>query len=238
MYFCLETNEPISLREFMKPTIYRPFIISIMLMVFQQFSGINAVINYASKMLTDAGIEDANVAEIYIGVVQFIGTGISCLIVDKLGRRILLMLPTALMCVSMAVLGASRYFDNFPSGITLLSLCCFITGFSFGLGPIPWLIMSEIFPTKVRGVASGIATQVNWLGVFIVIKFYDDMENSMHDYGLYWFFAVVCLVCVIYVFVFLPETKGKTLEEVEELFANHRDLHGTDSLGRYGTLHS
>ena len=235
--FGLETDEPISLREFMKPTIYRPFIISIMMMLFQQFSGINAVVTYASQMLRDAGISNANVAEITIAIVQVVGTGISCLIVDKLGRRKLLMFPTALMCISMAVLGASRYFDGFPSGITLLSLCCFIVGFSLGMGPIPWLLMSEIFPTKVRGVASGIATQVNWLGVFIIIKFYVNMENAMHPYGLYWFYAAVCLISVIYVFIFLPETKGKTLEEVEELFATHHDLHGTDSLG-YGGIDS
>jgi SP family facilitated glucose transporter-like MFS transporter 8 len=97
--------------------------------------------------------------------------------------------------------------------------------------------MSEIFPTKIRGVASGIATQVNWLGVFIIIKFYVNMENAMHPYGVYWFSAAVCLISVIYVFIFLPETKGKTLEEVEELFATHHDLHGTDSLG-YGGIGS
>ena len=210
-----------------------------MLMLFQQFSGINAVITYASTMLRDAGISNANVAAIAIAIVQFIVTGISCLIVDKVGRRILLIIPTAVMCASMAVLGASRYYADFPSSVTLVTLCCFISGFSLGLGPIPWLIMSEIFPTKVRGVASGIATQVNWLGVFIVIKFYDDMTASMHFYGTYWFFAAVCFLCVIYVFVFLPETKGKTLEEVEELFANHRDLRDTDSFGsNYGGIHS
>ena len=217
-----------SLRELMKPTIYRPFIIAVMLMLFQQFGGINAVIAYASQMLRDAGISDANVAEIAIGIVQFLGTGISCLIVDKLGRRFLLMYPTLVMSISMIVLGASRYFGGFPSYITLICLCCFITGFALGMGPIPWVIMSEVFPTKVRGVASGVTTQVNWFGAFMVMKFYVNMEDSMHSYGCYWFFAAVSLCAVVYVFIFLPETKGKTLEEVEALFANHRDLHGTD----------
>ena len=196
-----------------------------MLMAFQQFTGINAVAMYASQMLIDAGISDANVAEIAIGVVQFVGTGISCLIIDKLGRRVLLIFPTIVMSISMVVLGAARYFEgDFPKSVTLIALCCFITGFSFGFGPIPWLIMSEIFPTNVRGVASSIATQVNWFGVFIVTKFYENMTDSMHPYGTYWFFAAVCLVSVIYVFIFLPETKGKTLEEVRRLFADHSDL--------------
>ena len=230
IFYFIETSEPISLRELMKPTLYRPFIISIMLMVFQQFTGINAVIVHASRMLRDAGISNANVSAIAIGVVQIIGTGISCLIVDKLGRRILLMFSTAVMCVSMIVLGASRYFSGFPNYITLICLCCFITGFALGMGPIPWLIMSEIFPTKVRGVASGVAAQVNWLGAFIIMKFYVNMEDAMHPYGCYWFFAAVSLSAVVYVFIFLPETKGKTLEEVEALFANHRGLRGTDSM--------
>ena len=208
-----------SLQELMKPTIYRPFLIAIMLMFFQQFGGINAVMAYASEMLRDAGVSNANEAEIAIGIVQILGTGISCLIVDKLGRRFLLMFPSAVMCISMIVLGASRYFGGFPSSITLICLCCFITGFALGMGPIPWLVISEIFPTKIRGVASGVAAQVNWLGAFIVMKFYVNMEDSMHSYGCYWFFAAVCLCAVVYVFIFLPETKGKTLEEVEALFA-------------------
>ena len=198
-------------------------------MIFQQFSGINAVTAYASQMLGDAGLSDPNDASIVIGVVQVFVTAVSCLIVDKFGRRKLLMLPTLLMFVSMAVLGASKYCDGFPNFITLISLCCFIAGFSLGLGPIPWLVMSEIFPTKVRGIASGVATQVNWLCAFIVIKFYVEMEKSMHPYGCFWFFAAFCLVSVIYVYIFMPETKGKTLEEVEQLFANHHDLGGPES---------
>ena len=226
----LETDERISLRDFTKPTIYRPLIISMMLLFFHQFSGTNAVMTYASTMLRDAGISNANVAEIAIVAVRLTGTGISCLIVDKVGRRILVIIPAAVMCASMAVLGASRYCDGFPPSITLISLCCFIFGFALGIGPMAWLIMSEIFSTQVRGVASGMAVLVNWLCCFIVIKFYGHMETSMHSYGTYWFFAAVCFACMIYAFVFLPETKGKTLEEMEELFANHSYLRGTDSL--------
>ena len=202
--------------------------ISMMLLFFHQFSGTNAIMTYASTMLLDAGFSNANVVEIAIVAVRLIGTGISCLIVDKVGRRILLIIATAVMCASMAVLGASRYCDDFPSSVTLVTLCCFIFGFAFGIGPMAWLIMSEIFSTEVRGVASGIATLMNWLFAFTVIKVYDDMEASMHSYGTYWFFAAVCFACVIYVVVFLPETKGKTLEEMEELFANHHDSRGTN----------
>ena len=198
-------------------------------MIFQQFSGITAVITYASQMLGNAGISNSNVAAIAIQFVQVLVTALSCLIVDKFGRRKLLMLPTLLMFVSMGILGASKCCDGFPKSVTLMSLRCYIAGFSLGMGPIPWLIMSEIFPTKVRGVASGVATQVNWLCAFIVVKFYVKMEESMHPYGCYWFFAACCLVSVIYVYIFMPETKGKTLEEVEELFANHHDLGGPES---------
>ncbi|XP_028411874.1 solute carrier family 2, facilitated glucose transporter member 8-like [Dendronephthya gigantea] len=232
----LEIDEPISLKEFTKPTIYRPFIISIMLMVFQQFSGINTVVAYASHMLRDADFSDPNLAVIAIGAVQLSGTATSCLIVDKVGRRLLLTFPTTIMCASMIVLGASRYFQDFPSSVTLITLCCYLIGFSFGLGPIPWLIMSEIFPTNVRGVASGIATQVNWLGAFTVMRFYVNMEKTMHSYGCYWFYAAVCLVSVIYVLVFLPETKGKTLEEVEKLFEKQSDLKTPDSFRHYNGI--
>ena len=213
----------------MRPTIRRPFIISIMLMVFKQFSGINSVVAYVSHMLRDAGFSDPNLAVIAIAAVQLAGTATSGLIVDKVGRRLLLMLPTSAMCVSMLVLGASRYFLNFPTSVTLISFCCYLIGFAIGLGPVPWLIMSEIFPTEVRGVASGIAILVNWLAAFTVIRLYVKMENSMHPYGCYWFYAAVCLVFVVYVFVFLPETKRKTLEEMEKLFVKHSDIQTSDS---------
>ena len=186
-------------------------------MIFLQFSGINAVVTYASKMLGDVGFSNPKIAEIAVQIPRFV-TPLSCIFVDKFGRRKLLMLPTLLMCVSMGVLGASRYCNEFPISVTLLSLCCFIAGFSLGMGPITWLIVSEILPMKIRGVASGVAAQVNWLCAFIVVKFYVKMEDSMHPYGCYWFFAACCLVSVIYVYIFMPETKGKTLEEVEELF--------------------
>lgn len=218
-----------SLGELKKPRIYRPLIVVILTMLFQQFSGINAIFSYASIILGDAGIKNSNLAEITVALVQFVATAISCLIADKLGRRLLLLFPTALMCISMVALGLSEYCaDHFPKVVTVISLCCFVIGFSLGLGPIPWVLMSEIFPSKARGVAGGIVTFVNWLSVFTVIKSFVDMKEKFHLYGCYWFYAAVCFLCVVYVFIFLPETKGKSLEDVEELFVQRQDLSGSN----------
>lgn len=213
-----------SIAEFLNPAVYRPLILAIFLMIFQQFGGINIVVTYGSQIVQDAGFRDATVVSILITAVQFVATAISCLIVDKLGRRILLIFPGILMAICMVLLGASRHFSNFPHSVALISVLIYIMGFSFGWGPIPWLAMSEIFPTRVRGIASGIVTQVNWLGVFVVIKTFTQLESAFHPDGAYYFYGAVCFISAIFVFFFFPETKGKTLEEIEHLFSKKQDL--------------
>lgn len=207
-----------SLSDLKMAGVYKPFIISVFLMLFQQFSGINAVTSYASKILGEAGMHNVVVAENAITVVLFIGTAISCIIVDKLGRRILLTTTGSVMSVSMVMLGASRKLFEFPSSLTLFMLCLYIIGFGMGWGAGPWVVVTEILPSRVRGVTGSIVTQVNWLASFIVVKTFVSMEHSMQTYGCYWFYGGVCFFSVLFVAIFLPETKGKTLEEVEQLF--------------------
>ena len=224
MFSVVGTTEPVSLKEIQNPAVYRPLLLSVFLMIFQQFGGVNSILTYASKIVGQAGYDKPTVVSIVVAVVQFVATGISCLIVDKLGRRILLIVPGIVMAASMTILGCSNHFSGFPRSVALISLSLYITGFSMGWGPIPWLAMSEIFPTRVRGIASGIATQVNWLGVFVVVKTYTQIELAFHSDGVFWFYGAVCLLSAIFVFFFFPETKGRTLEEIEELFSDRRGL--------------
>lgn len=218
------TSEAVLVKEILNPVVYRPLILAIFLMIFQQFGGINIVITYCSQIVKDAGFDNATVVSIVIAAVQFVVTAISCLIIDKLGRRILLIFPGILMAISMVLLGAYSHFSGFPPAVALISLSLYIAGFSLGWGPIPWLAMSEIFPIRVRGIASGIVTQVNWLGVFVVIKTFTQIEDAFHLDGAYWFYGAICLLSSIFVFFFFPETKGRTLEEIQELFSDGRDL--------------
>ena len=218
LFLVLGNSETLSLGEIKKPTIYRPFILCVSLMVFRQLGGLNVVLTYAATILRDSGFDDAITISIVIAAVQFVATGIACLTADKLGRRKLLIFPGLLMSMSMVLLGFSQRFTKFPDSVVLLSLSLFITGFALGWGPIPWLVMSEIFPLRVRGIASGIATQINWLSYFLVVYTFSDLESGLTPAGTFWLYGVICLLSAIFVFFLLPETKGRTLEEIEGLF--------------------
>ena len=209
----------------------------------------NAVLLNAASIFALAGFKDGKLVSISLGLIQFFGTALGCLIVDRSGRRILLWTMAIGMCVSLVCLGV--YFDIVPpntsdssptsrtvsllgskghsieaSKISWLSILCLVLfnlAFSLAWGPVPWLIMSEIFPLRARGPASSIATLSNWLLAFIVTKTYSSMVSGLTIQGTCWFYGVFCFVGFLFVYFFMPETKGKTLEEIEAMFA--RDKH-------------
>eukprot|EP00055_Hartaetosiga_balthica_P016704 m.106628 g.106628 ORF g.106628 m.106628 type:complete len:565 (-) comp9158_c1_seq5:1908-3602(-) len=201
----------------------KALIVGVLLMLFQQFSGINVFVFYSASIFEDAGVSDANLSAILFSIVQMIVTGISCILVDKAGRRALLMTAGIGMCASLILLG--YYFwlkDNgyYMSGkIALVSSFVYISAFSLGFGAIPWVIMSEIFPGHLRGIASSFATCVNWTSAFIVTEVFSSMKSAMGESGVFWFYAAVCFLGVVYVLIFVPETKGRTLEQIEGYFA-------------------
>ena len=207
-----------ALRDWLSPVIVKPLIISIGLMVFQQCSGINAVIFNAATIFEDAGFTDSKLVTISVGLIQFVGTGLACLIMDKAGRRILLLIMAVGMCVTLVGLGF--YFEA-ASKILWLSILCIVLfnlSYSVAWGPVPWLVMSEIFPLRARGPASSIATLSNWLLAFIVTKTFPTMQARLTVPGTYWFFGGWCFLGFVFVYFLLPETKGKPLEEIEALF--------------------
>ena len=223
--FFPDREEKMALRDWLSPVIVKPLIISIGLMVFQQFSGINAVLFNAASIFKEAGFTNSKLVTISVGLIQFVGTGLACLIMDKAGRRILLLIMAVGMCVTLVGLGF--YFEILArqsveaSKISWLSILCIVLfnlAFSLAWGPVPWLVMSEIFPLRARGPASSIATLSNWLLAFIVTKTFPTMQAGLTVQGTYWFFGGWCFVGFVFVYFLLPETKGKTLEEIEALF--------------------
>ncbi|EDV36754.1 uncharacterized protein Dana_GF13115, isoform A [Drosophila ananassae] len=209
--------------ELMKPRNLKPLSISLGLMFFQQFSGINAVIFYTVSIFKDAGSTiDSYVCTIIVGVVNFMATFVATALIDKVGRKILLHFSNFAMILTLSILGAFFYCkDNGPdvSDLGWLPLTCFVVyviGFSMGFGPIPWLMMGEILPAKVRGPAASVVTSFNWACTFIVTKTFQDMIDSLGTHGAFWLFAAVCVVGVFFVIFFVPETRGKTLEEIEQ----------------------
>lgn len=196
--------------------------ISLGLMLFQQLSGINAVIFYAASIFQMSGSSvDENLASIIIGVVNFISTFIATMLIDRLGRKVLLYISSVAMITTLLALGAYFYLKQNHIDVTAygwLPLAClviYVLGFSIGFGPIPWLMLGEILPSKIRGTAASLATGFNWTCTFIVTKTFQNIIDAIYMHGTLWLFAVICIGGLLFVIFFVPETKGKSLEEIE-----------------------
>ncbi|XP_071445142.1 facilitated trehalose transporter Tret1 isoform X2 [Hetaerina americana] len=197
-------------------------VISLGLMIFQQLSGINAVIFYTDTIFQAANVKDSSVSTIIVGVVQLVATFISTLIVDRFGRRFLLILSDSLMAVCCVALGVFFYLQSIGNDVSnlgwlpLTSLCIFIIVFSLGYGPVPWFMIGELFSAEVKAVAGPISSITNWLLAFVVTKFFKDITDAWGKHTAFWVFAVISAIGVLFVFFVVIETKGKSLEEIQQ----------------------
>ncbi|XP_012278618.1 facilitated trehalose transporter Tret1 [Orussus abietinus] len=204
----------------------KPLCISLGLMFFQQTSGINAVIFYTVTIFKDAGSTiDGYVGTILVGVMNFVATFIATALIDRLGRKILLYASSVAMIITLTTLGIFFYLKSSGHDVThigWLPLACLIVyalGFSLGMGPIPWLMMGEILPAKIRGSAASVATGFNWSCTFIVTKTFSDLNILLGSHGAFWIFALMVTLGLVFTVVFVPETSGRSLEEIEKKFA-------------------
>ena len=215
--------------ELIGPSLRRPMIIGIGLSVIQQITGINAIIYYANDIFAKAGFESAQSqsrATLWaIGFVNVLATFIAVAYVDRFGRKPLLKYGLIGMTVSLAIVGIS--FASFSNsgggltvggGLTLLGLVVFIISFAFSLGPVVWTVISEIFPSRVRGRAVSIATAANWGAAFLVTQFFLSIVDAIGEAETFFLFAAICVVSFIWIARWVPETKGRTLEEIQTMF--------------------
>ncbi|EER09188.1 hexose transporter, putative [Perkinsus marinus ATCC 50983] len=197
--------------------------IGIALQVLQQFSGINSVIFYRTTIFQAARLDNKEAMALAVMAAQVVVTLIACIIMDIAGRRVLLVAGAAGMCVAAILLGVFFLLDdlndNDISWLAIFSAFLYIASFAIGVGAIPWLIMAEIFPNEVRGLAASIATGVHFICSWIVTMFLDDYGEAITYQGVFWSFAVVCLVTVIFVLLVVPETKGMTFEQIQNYFS-------------------
>ncbi|XP_055525635.1 facilitated trehalose transporter Tret1 isoform X2 [Wyeomyia smithii] len=215
---------------FRQKTTIRALIIALGLMFFQQMSGINAVIFYTNSIFDDAntGLE-ATHATIIVGSIQVAATLLATFIVDKTGRRILLLISDFCMAISTILLAV--YFqlkEDDPSQVTelgwlpVLAVCLFIAMFSIGYGPIPWLMVGELFANNVKAYASPLAGVFNWLLAFLVTKIFDTLRTSLGIAGVFWLFTGFSLLGTVFVFFLVPETKGISLAEIQRLLGGEK----------------
>lgn len=221
-------SNTLSLKEFRKSHVIRPIVLSLCLMFFQQFSGVNALLFYTTTIFTSSGSSSLhpNDATILVGTVQVVATLVACLIIDRAGRKLLLIISSIGCGLSILLLSIYHFIGDSKgqdflhsfSWIPILSLICYMIAFSLGLGPMPWLLMGEILPSHVKSVASGLCSSFNWMCAFFVTQMFSNMIDTLHESGTYCLFSIVCFLCSVFVILFLPETKGKSLIEIESLF--------------------
>ena len=195
-------------------------VIAVLLMAFSQFSGINAIMYYSTKIFTTAGVKDSFMASTVVGLVNLLFTLIAMALVDKAGRRILLLVGLTAQVIALGAVG--WMFQANSGGIALLiAILAFIGAFAMALGPIPWILCSEIFPTRVRGRAMSVATFTIWTSCYIVAQTFPMLNDSkaVGPAKTFWIYAACSLAALIFVFLLVPETKGRNLEEIEASFA-------------------
>ncbi|XP_022720087.1 sugar transporter ERD6-like 7 [Durio zibethinus] len=197
----------------------RLVIIGVGLMVFQQFSGYNGVVFYAGQIFTSAGVPP-NVGSILYACLQIIVLALGTVIIDKAGRRPLLLISVSGMVVGSLLSGASFYLkkhhlaSDLGPVFTITGIMVDMGSYCLGLGGIPWIVMSEIFPIHIKGIAGSLVTLVSWGGSWVVSYSFNFLM-SWSSYGAFSVFATFCAAAIVFIFKLVPETKGRTLEEIQ-----------------------
>ncbi|XP_063240203.1 facilitated trehalose transporter Tret1-like isoform X2 [Bacillus rossius redtenbacheri] len=201
------------------------------LIFFQQAGGIDAVTFYVVSILQDAGTVVSPFASgAIVGVIQLLASGVSFLTVDRLGRRVLLLTSLVSMCLSHFLLSLNFALketlvdSKFYSWMPLFSMCVYFVTFSLGLGPLPWLMMAELAPTESKEAIGSVAITFSWTLAFVVSKFFGSMFELIGSLLTYALFSGMCLLGTIFVAFFVPETKGKTREEIEKYFSKDPNI--------------
>jgi sugar porter (SP) family MFS transporter len=209
----------VSINEMFKPQARKVLLIGFILAVLVQSSGINTIVDYAPKIFLAAGVEIKNalLQTSLIGLINFIFTFIAILFIDKVGRRSLYLIGSTGMVITLVLLAISFYLK--AEGIfTLISILLFIAFFASCIGPVFWTLVSEIFPNRIRGKAVAFATFTNWIFNFLVVLLFPHFLASVGGVLTFLFLALMSLLQLLFTYFYLPETKGKSLEEIEKLW--------------------
>ncbi|MCH4155994.1 MAG: sugar porter family MFS transporter [Muribaculaceae bacterium] len=206
-----------SWKEIMHPSMRKVLIIGIVLAVFQQWCGINVIFNYAQEIFTQAGygVSDVLMNIVITGVINVVFTVVAMMTVDKLGRRALLLIGSAGLAIIYLLIGLSYQFH--VTGILLLiTVVMAIACYAVSLAPVMWVVISEIFPNSVRGLAMSIATFFLWAACFVLTYTFPILNSNLGASWTFWCYGVICLLGYMFIFFKVPETKNKTLEEIEK----------------------
>jgi sugar porter (SP) family MFS transporter len=206
-------------RELLSPKLKPVLVLGIVLAVFQQWCGINVIFNYAEEIFTAAGysVGDMLFNIIITGTVNLIFTLFAMRVVDSWGRRRLMLAGSGGLALIYFILGGS-YLLQLQGFVVLILVLLAIATYAMTLAPVTWVVLSEIFPNRVRGAAMAVATTALWSACFVLTYTFPILNNLLEAGGTFWLYAMICLFGLLFILKKLPETKGKSLEEIESNF--------------------
>jgi MFS transporter, SP family, arabinose:H+ symporter len=211
-----ESNRKTDIRLLKQPGISKLLVLGIVLAVFQQWCGINVIFNYAQEIFAKAGysVSDILFNIVITGCVNLIFTFIGMFTVDKLGRKALMLLGAGGLAGIYAILG-TMYFLHIQGLPLLIMVVAVIACYAMSLAPVTWVILSEIFPNRMRGMGMSIATFSLWAACFVLTYTFPLLNKLLNASGTFWLYGIICLLGFLFILRRLPETKGKSLEEIE-----------------------
>jgi SP family arabinose:H+ symporter-like MFS transporter len=211
-------------RALVQPGFRRLLMVGIVIAAFQQWCGINVIFNYAQEVFSAAGygVSDILFNIVITGSVNLIFTFVGMFTVDRLGRKALMLIGAGGLAVNYAVIGG-LYFFHLQGLLLLILVVAAIACYATTLGPVTWVILSEIFPNRVRGSAMAVATFSLWAACFVLTYTFPLLNDSLHASGTFWLYGLICILGFWYIAKKLPETKGKSLETIERELTRQRE---------------
>ncbi|GMK41910.1 arabinose-proton symporter [Paenibacillus sp. CCS19] len=209
-----------SLRQLFKPGLRTALIVGVVIAVLQQVTGINAVLYYAPEILkeTGAGTNAALVQTILVGLINVVFTIIAIRLIDRVGRKALLLIGSALMTLCLLFIGFAFHTGHTSGVLVLILLLVYVAAFAISLGPVVWVLLAEIFPNHIRGRATAIASMALWAADYVVSQTFPPMLESVGAASTFWIYGVMGVITVVFTWRVIPETKGKSLEEIETMW--------------------
>uniref|UniRef100_A0A1B0D4P3 Facilitated trehalose transporter Tret1 n=1 Tax=Phlebotomus papatasi TaxID=29031 RepID=A0A1B0D4P3_PHLPP len=201
------------------------------LLSFQQLSGINVVLFYSQIIFAKTGSSlDSAIATIIVGLVQVIASGCTPLVADRLGRKIILLVSAVGMAICHGLLGLYFFLDFQKSEavpnigwLPVVSLIGFVTVYCVGFGPLPWAVLGEMFPANVKSIAASVVASVCWILGFIVTKYFSALDDAVGSHWAFWIFGLFCCGAFVFVFTLVMETKGLSLQEIQNRLNGRKD---------------
>jgi len=216
-------NKKLSRDLFMNKRFLSILVIGVALASFQQWCGINIIFNYAQEVFQSAGysINDMFFNIVLTGSVNLVFTVVAMKFVDNLGRKKLMLIGSGGLTIIYIILGGF-YFIDFNGWPMLILVVMAIAVYAMSLAPVTWVVLSEIFPNKVRGVAMSISTLALWISSSLLVLTFPYLNKVLNTSGTFWVYSAICLVGFVFILKRLPETKNKTLEEIEEILLKEK----------------